>query len=118
MVDDRSQRPRDHALNTVGESAVQGQFAFPMVSRGSLVGVLVCGAKNDDEVFAPDESDALATLAHRVGVALGALSTANEDGSESIRRTQELILDELRDLPNKLIAQSRLPRLDVQGGNR
>ncbi len=105
-------------LQSVGDSAVLGQFAFPMVSRGSLVGILVCGAKNDDEAFAPDESDALAALAHGVGSALGSLTSIGGDGAESLRRTQERILDELRSLSEKLMAQARQPRPGIQGGDR
>lgn len=55
-------------------SALRGQFAFPIVARGTLVGVLICGSKADSEVYAPDESEALQQLADGVGTALGLLS--------------------------------------------
>ena len=109
-------RPVD--LQSIAGSALQGQFAFPMVSRGKLLGVLVCGAKNDSEAFAPDESNALATLAHGVGAALGAASVAGDDATDALLRTQERILDELRDLPNKIRTQSLRPRFDAGAGDK
>ncbi len=52
------------------ESALPGALAFPMIVRGELLGILVCGPKPDDETYAPDERDALAQLATSVGYAL------------------------------------------------
>lgn len=57
-----------------------------MISRGDLVGVLVCGPKLDGESYAPDESDALLTLAQGVGSALGALSADSDRESGQILR--------------------------------
>jgi hypothetical protein len=54
-------------------SALPGLLAFPMIVRGELLGMLVCGAKRDDEEYAPDERDALAFLASAVGHALDAI---------------------------------------------
>jgi len=64
-------------LAPLTSSALQGQFAFPMMARGELVGALICGTKQDSEVYAPDESEALQLVADGVGSALGLLS---EDG--------------------------------------
>jgi hypothetical protein len=44
-----------------------------MIVRGELLGVLLCGPKTDDEIYAPDERDALAGLATSVGHALDAI---------------------------------------------
>ena len=55
------------------ESALPGALAFPMIVRGELLGILVCGPKTDDETFAPDEQAALASLAGSVGHALDAI---------------------------------------------
>jgi hypothetical protein len=55
-----------------------------MFGRGSLLGVLVCGAKRNGEAFAPDEIDALKTLAYGVGVALDALDRAVGGPAESL----------------------------------
>jgi hypothetical protein len=45
-------------------------YICPMTLRGSLRGFVVCGPKNDRAVYLPDECETLATLTHRVGVAL------------------------------------------------
>lgn len=55
------------------DSLLPGALAFPMIVRGELVGILVCGPKTDDETFAPDEQAALASLASSVGHALDAI---------------------------------------------
>ena len=52
------------------DSDLPGSIAFPMIVRGELLGVLVCGPKTDDETYAPDERDALASLAASAGHAL------------------------------------------------
>jgi GAF domain-containing protein len=100
------QKPVD--LEKLGDSVVSGQFAFPMVSRGTLVGVLVCGNKQDSEAYAPDEADALLTLAHGVGSALDGLSAERAVSNDSIAielaslraaidRDRDLLLRELRE---------------------
>lgn len=55
------------------QSAVPGVLAFPMIVRGELTGVLACGAKIDDETYAPDERDALSAMATAVGHGLDGL---------------------------------------------
>jgi hypothetical protein len=80
-------------LHSIPDSQLRGEYAFPMVSRGELVGALVCGAKHDNEVYAPDESDALLTLAHGVGTTLGTLSSRGDSAVESARETQALIVE-------------------------
>jgi hypothetical protein len=54
-------------------SALSGEYAFPMTSRGLLVGALVCGAKTSGDAYAPDERETLAKVAHAVGAAYDAL---------------------------------------------
>lgn len=68
-------------LERLPASALHGQFAFPMVARGELVGVLICGSKQDSEVYAPDESEALQSLADGVGSALSLLVHPNGNGN-------------------------------------
>ncbi|HZY99424.1 MAG TPA: hypothetical protein VFE36_07610 [Candidatus Baltobacteraceae bacterium] len=58
-----------HGVNTQFE----GEFAYPMVSRGRLVGALLLGPKRSHESYAPDESDAIEDLAHHVGGVLDVL---------------------------------------------
>jgi hypothetical protein len=54
-------------------SLLPGVLAFPMIVRGELIGTLVCGAKLQDETYAPDERDALEAMAAAVGHAYDAL---------------------------------------------
>jgi GAF domain-containing protein len=68
------------------DSTLPGALAFPMIVRGELLGVLLCGAKADDETYAPDERDALASLASSVGHALDAIEVR-----ELRRRLDELV---------------------------
>jgi hypothetical protein len=51
-------------------TALRGEFAYPMIARGRLVGALVLGPKRSGESYAPDESHAITHLAHSVGSAL------------------------------------------------
>jgi len=85
-------------LHAFPESQLRGEFAFPMTSRGSLVGALICGPKRDGESYAPDEWDALLALAHGVGTALDTLSSHTDSAIEAIRETQGLVLKELQKL--------------------
>ena len=54
-------------------SELDGELAFPMVARGEVTGILVCGPKAGGDPYAPDEAAALAAVAREVGVALDAL---------------------------------------------
>jgi len=59
-------------------TALQGDLALPMVARGRLVGVLLCGERDGGEAYAPDEVDALSEFAHGVGSALDILGAGRE----------------------------------------
>lgn len=87
-------------LNALEGSELRGEFAFPMISRGALVGALICGSKRDGEVYAPDESDALLALAQGVGTTLDTLSGRSDDSRdailEAIRALPDAIADRLR----------------------
>ena len=89
-------------LHLLYDSELRGELAFPMISRGDLLGALLCGPKRDGEVYAPDESDALVALAGGVGTALDALSRQHNGVIESLRETQNLILEEVRNLARKV----------------
>lgn len=65
-------------LHGIRGSQLSGDLAFPMLSRGRLVGALVCGPKRDGERYAPDETDALLALAHAVGGALDLLEAKTD----------------------------------------
>ncbi len=56
------------------ESALRGDFAFPMFARNRLLGILVCADKADGTaVYAPDELEAIGAVAHAAGVAIDLL---------------------------------------------
>jgi len=81
-------------LHRIGDSRLHGEVAFPMISRGELLGTLVCEPKRDGEAYAPDESDALQAMAQGVGTALATLSGRN--GNEpSVRELLMRILERL-----------------------
>jgi hypothetical protein len=67
-------------------TALHGEYAFPMVVRGTLTGALIVAAKRNGETYDPVERDLLAEIAERAGIALDALQTV------AIRRE----LEELR----------------------
>ena len=94
-------------LHVFPDSQLRGEFAFPMISRGDLVGALICGPKHDGEAYAPDESEALLALAHGVGTALDTLSSQSNGVIESIRETQALMLQELQKLPDAIVSALR-----------
>ena len=73
------------------ETGLEGEYAYPMMSRGQLIGALVCGPKSDGESYAPDESNALYDLAHGVGIALDLLGDRRDEAADGV--TQRL--DEL-----------------------
>ena len=73
----------------ITESRLRGEFAYPMVARGRLSGVLVLGPERNAEPYAPDESDAIAHLAHAAGMALDALSLRSTDRNGVIEAIRE-----------------------------
>ena len=103
-------------LHHVSDSRLEGELAFPMASRGRLVGALVCGPKRDGEAYAPDESEALAALAHGVAGALDVLEARDGQSSESVMSDLARSVRELseitRTLPDTLakIVQGRPAR--------
>jgi hypothetical protein len=85
-------------LELFPDSALHGQFAFPMVARGELVAVMICGSKQDSEVYAPDESEALQLLADGVGSALSLLSQARAPSNATLAGTLAELRAAIRDL--------------------
>jgi hypothetical protein len=69
------------------KTELRGEVAFPMISRGVLVGALVCGPKRDGQAYAPDESEALWALARGVGTALDTLSSQGDGAMQQLRDT-------------------------------
>ena len=72
------------------ETAFPGEFAYPMISRGRLIGALLLGPKRSQESYAPDESDAIEDLAHHVGGVLDVLGRPVSG--------DDAVLDELRSM--------------------
>lgn len=69
-------RSRHHIVDLHDvRTGLKGEFAFPMVARGRLVGALVLGPKCSGESYAPDEADAILQLAHAVGSTLDVLTS-------------------------------------------
>lgn len=100
------------------ETALVGEFAYPMLARGRLVGVLVLGPKVSGEAYAPDESAAIAQLAHSVGVALDLIGTSPADGNggiiatlRSLEASSRVTNDALRALPDAIAEKMRGLRL-------
>jgi hypothetical protein len=81
-------------LHTI-RTDLSGDFAYPMNARGRLVGTLVIGPKRSGDAYAPDESDAIAQLAHALADALDVLSTKKDD-------SRDALLDALQTLTNKV----------------
>jgi hypothetical protein len=86
-------------LHAVSGSRLRGDLAFPMASRGRLVGALVCGPKRDGEAYAPDETEALAALAHGLG---GALDALDPRGEKSNAAAMDELIQLIRALPDAL----------------
>jgi hypothetical protein len=89
-------------LRDIKDTELRGEVAFPMVSRGMLVGALVCGPKRDGQSYAPDESDALLALARGVGTALDTLSSQRDATLEPLRETLSAIAEKLELIQSKL----------------
>lgn len=60
------------------ETALRGEYALPMISRGTLGGIVVCGPKRDRGPYAPDELDTLSKVALAVGTTLDVLGDARQ----------------------------------------
>ncbi len=91
-------------LHTV-QSTLRGEFAYPMVARGRLVGALALGPKRSGESYAPDESESIAQLALGVGAALDVLSAKREDSLaalvEAVRALPDAIAERLSALSSR-----------------
>lgn len=93
-----------HAANTV----ISGEWAYPMVARGRLVGALVLGPKRSQESYAPDESAAVAQLAHSLASTLDVLSLKREGSQDGVLDAVRSLGDQLlRALPDAIAARMR-----------
>jgi hypothetical protein len=80
-----------------------------MVSRGTLFGVLVCGAKRSGEAYAPDESEALLALAHGVGTALDVLSAQRDQPNEIVLRELAALREDMKRISRSSKPQGSVP---------
>ncbi|MBV8725123.1 MAG: hypothetical protein JO350_07315 [Candidatus Eremiobacteraeota bacterium] len=104
-------------LHTI-HTALAGEFAYPMLARGHLVGALVLGPKSSGEPYAPDESLAITQIAHGVGVALDLLGVRTNGRSDEILgalRSLEALSraanGALQTLPDTIAERMRAPHL-------
>ncbi len=93
-------------------TVISGELAYPMASRGRLIGALVLGPKVTGESYAPDESDAVAQLAHAVGVALDALGTGSGESHDLMLDGIRAVLSGLQSVSQKLdgLSDAMAPR--------
>jgi K+-sensing histidine kinase KdpD len=84
------------------DTELTGDIALPMVARGQLLGLLLCGERTGSEIYASDEIDALAQFAQGVGSALDSF-TYEARGTER----NDAVLEELRRLREMLLQLSR-----------
>ena len=82
-----------------------GGYAFPMISRGALLGFLAMGPKRDGEILSPDEIKRLSELTREVGVALEGIRLTDLESQLTEARTgraelQRLLSDLVRGQPS------------------
>ncbi len=82
-------------LTAVDSTSLVGDWAYPMVARGRMHGVLVLGCKRSSESYAPDEAESIMQVAHGVARALE-FGSAQHDGA--LQRIEDL----LETLPDRL----------------
>ena len=85
------------------------------------MGVIVLGPKRSAESYAPDESDAIAHLAHGAGLAVDTLSLRSAERSdvfEAIRESNDRVITAIHELKASIERSptNGLPEGHVQGG--
>jgi GAF domain-containing protein len=89
------------------QTAIDGDRAYPLVARGAMLGVLVCGSRSSHEPYAPDEADALDRLAQGVGIALDSLRTGHPDGEGAIMSRLDMVQQTLQSMSSRIDALER-----------
>ncbi|HLI96514.1 MAG TPA: hypothetical protein VKT72_10565 [Candidatus Baltobacteraceae bacterium] len=74
-------------------TALKGDLALPMLARGSVAGVIVCGARAGGEAYAPDEIEALAEFAQGVGSALDSIGRTGTSSGDDNAILRELCVE-------------------------
>jgi len=86
-------------------TALRGERAYPMLVRGRLLGAIVVGPKRSGESYAPDESAAIAEVAHGVGVALDLLGTGRDAAIPRLIDAITALERSVNELPDALVAR-------------
>lgn len=81
-----------HVVDTV----LEGDWAYPMIARGRLAGVLLLGPRRSSESYAPDEAEAIAEIARGVAGALEALDEKRSDGVDAVLHAIDALRSEVR----------------------
>jgi hypothetical protein len=76
-----------------------------MLVRGRLLGAIVVGPKRSGESYAPDESAAIAEVAHGVGVALDLLGTGRDAAIPRLIDAITALERSVNELPDALVAR-------------
>lgn len=71
-------------------TALAGALVLPMLTRGRLIGILLLDERSGGESYAPDEVEALSTLAHGVGSSLDALKTSDSSANALLALTDAI----------------------------
>jgi len=88
-------------------SELRGEYGFPMSAGGRVIGVLVVGPKRLGESFAPDECDAIAEVAHSVGVALALLGASRAVPTSEQTAMLARLMAAIESLPEEFAAKLR-----------
>ena len=80
----------------VVDSVLEGDWAYPMIARGRLAGVLLLGPRRTSESYAPDEAEAIAEVAKGVAGALEALAAKRPENGDAVLEAIEALRAEVR----------------------
>jgi hypothetical protein len=94
------------------ETALHGDYAYPMLARGRFVGALVIGPKRSHEPYAPDESAAIAEVAHGVGIALDLLGVGRNDSTPALLDAIAALDRSINALPEAIVDHMNVARGD------
>jgi hypothetical protein len=78
------------------ETALTGDFAFPLMARTVLAGFILCGAKSDGEIYEPDESDAILAISQAVAASLASLDSDELHSTSEILNEIALLREQIR----------------------
>jgi hypothetical protein len=88
-------------LHTV-PTELRGEFAYPMLARGRMLGALVLGPKRSGEAYAPDESAAIEQIAAAIAGTLDVLALSQDRSGDVLLDGIRSIQDSLRDIGEQL----------------